>query len=255
MASAWGGHRNGEIPFSAMVQVAGGWFRPDAAASAQRWVNECAQNGIVLRFSEGFRDIPTQRYWKRYWDNRGKPGNAATPGYSNHGWAMAADVDSGSYGNNSGSARYRAVTALGRKYGWSFNIDGEPWHAEYVGGSNSAGTNYTPIQTELEYLMTVADDIVAGMKVNTDAAAARIIEAVQRESRYRAYLNTDTGETLLVSWDTCATIGPTSNRDFLSAFGQEQITSAADVSRAVRFNADQMKTVVAHAAGIRAQLK
>ena len=76
-----------------------------------------------------------------------KPGLAATPGSSNHGWGLAIDL-CGAETNSSAAMGWLAEN--GPAYGWA-NPDWarrggsgayEPWHWEYVPGTTAMGTNY-----------------------------------------------------------------------------------------------------------------
>ena len=67
-----------------------------------------------------------------------KPGLAAVPGTSNHGWGVAVDLCGGI---ESGTSRqYRWVARNGARYGWinqpwarPAGSRPEPWHWEFVG--------------------------------------------------------------------------------------------------------------------------
>jgi LAS superfamily LD-carboxypeptidase LdcB len=69
-----------------------------------------------------------------------KPGLAATPGTSEHGWGLAADLCNGP--DRYGSAQYVWLRDNGAAYGWGnpdWALPGgsgprEPWHWEYLAG-------------------------------------------------------------------------------------------------------------------------
>lgn len=142
----WGGHQNGNIPFSAMTSVpafAGPYLRPDAASAYFR-LNDAfrARFGRNLDIREAYRDIAQQQY--RH-DLAARGGNPAAPvGHSPHGWGTACDF--GSRVNSYGTAEKIWADANGPSFGWiptgnSFTPKSarEPWHFEYIPG----GT-YTP---------------------------------------------------------------------------------------------------------------
>jgi hypothetical protein len=136
----WGGHENGRIPREelAVVQLAEnargervGHFRlrADAAAALDRLL---AQMPAGQRYmTDAYRDYETQVRLKA---EKGR--YAATPGTSNHGWAMAADLAAA---HERGAARWLwANRSEALRHGWyppSWTHDGrgieEPWHWEY----------------------------------------------------------------------------------------------------------------------------
>lgn len=76
-----------------------------------------------------------------------KPGLAATPGTSNHGWGLAIDL----CGSETGSSAVMGWLAKnGPAYGWvnpNWAKRGgsgayEPWHWEYLPGTTAMGTNF-----------------------------------------------------------------------------------------------------------------
>lgn len=86
---------NGRYPASALAPIPGGRLAKPYAA---RWNLMC----FISRAREGscpmpngplssYRDLAGQVYMRRLWCARGKCGNAAVPGNSNHGWARAVD--------------------------------------------------------------------------------------------------------------------------------------------------------------------
>jgi hypothetical protein len=135
---AWGpeggpAYANGRIPFTALThpaQAPTAWFRPDAAAAFDRLSAAYATRfGHPLRVTDSYRDYAHQVSTKA-----AKPGLAAVPGTSNHGWGLAADVQVGGYG----SADYQWLLHNAPAYGWSNpgwaqagGSKHEPWHYEY----------------------------------------------------------------------------------------------------------------------------
>jgi hypothetical protein len=162
---AWGGYRNGAIPTSAMVYVFDGWARPDFAIRLVQAVTEIwVTFGIRITFNELFRDIAGQIYWLDYWSGRGKPGNAATPGYSNHGWAVAGDMNYHEW-----QPQYWDIVAIFARYGIVFDVPGEDWHLHDLNDWNG----FTPVDYQLAFA----------------AAPAPI---TQEESDMLVYANNDT---------------------------------------------------------------
>lgn len=112
---AWGGYTNGRIPASALAHPQSApraLFRPDAAAAFDR-LNAAykARFGVSITVTDSYRDYPSQVRTKA-----AKGRMAATPGTSNHGWGLAADI-----GLN--EAQYQWMRANAPKYGW----DNPPW--------------------------------------------------------------------------------------------------------------------------------
>jgi LAS superfamily LD-carboxypeptidase LdcB len=68
-----------------------------------------------------------------------KPGLAplATPGTSNHGWGCAVDI-----WNVGQNGRLEWLLAHFDEFGWSWEVQSEPWHIRYVlGESLPSGVN------------------------------------------------------------------------------------------------------------------
>src|SRR4051812_15894070 len=146
---AWGGDANGNIPLAALTKVdypgiqldvfpsslSGLYLKPDAAAAMLAMLKEYnRQTGGYLHPNEGYRTYAGQVYWKNYWTSQGKPGNAATPGTSNHGWGQAVDL-------NLTSAQSSWLGTYATRYGYS-RSSSESWHYDYngsPGGPSSCG--------------------------------------------------------------------------------------------------------------------
>ncbi len=144
----WGGYDNGQIPLSALSPVVYPGVSPDpfTGSLAQVYLEPHAaiallamlqayhtQTGDYLPVVEGYRTLEGQQYWKDYWTARGKPGNAATPGTSNHGWGEAVDFDQ----NHIAGSRLTWIRANCETFGYSI-YDAENWHFNYTG--SYAGT-------------------------------------------------------------------------------------------------------------------
>lgn len=134
-AGAWGGHSNGKIPASAMCELKtapGQMLRCDAQAAFDRMSSAFeARFGTPISVTDAYRDYATQVVLKR---RKGRM--AATPGTSNHGWALAVDLGSGI--NSFGTAQHQWMRANGPKFGWihpgwarQTGSLPEPWHWEF----------------------------------------------------------------------------------------------------------------------------
>lgn len=131
--------QNGSLPASQLSPVAGGGQLTHAAAAAwnalaQRVYRETgvkiAPNGPLSTY----RTYQQQVYMKGVYGS-----NAATPGTSNHGWALAVDTDDHDLVN-----RYGAP--FGFQKAWS-DASWEPWHFKYAAGHYSGknpGPTYGP---------------------------------------------------------------------------------------------------------------
>lgn len=140
---------NGRLALSNLVRVDGWAYLAPATAAA--WTAVSAEMYFVYGVARprilapdgAYRTFERQQYWKKYWTSRGWPGNAATPGRSNHGWGTAVDIEN--YEQN------RAILArVLAKYGFTFNVPSERWHVQHNGmwPTTPAATAYKPIQEE-----------------------------------------------------------------------------------------------------------
>jgi hypothetical protein len=109
-------------------------LRADAAVALAR-LNIAYQQrfGHRICLTDSYRSLSEQRSLKAI-----KPGLAATPGTSEHGWGLAVDLCDGV--NSSASATYKWLRDNGPSYGWG-NPDwarvggsgpNEPWHWEFT---------------------------------------------------------------------------------------------------------------------------
>ncbi|MFE7408606.1 peptidoglycan-binding protein [Isoptericola sp. NPDC057559] len=163
-------YRNGCVPSSVLdeLQPSGrhgtdgrsrAFLRKDAAASWNRAIDDVrAGTGLQLTVRGWNRSLAEQqgfflqRYrrgarspfgdYRRYdgstWGRVGGAA-AAVPGYSNHGWALAVDVqDFGGVGEWGNARRAKAFPIL-REHGWT-DVEGrrvnEPWHLVYCPGDD-----------------------------------------------------------------------------------------------------------------------
>jgi cell wall-associated NlpC family hydrolase len=133
VSPAWGGWTNGRIPGEALCPVARGHaLRCDAAAgyAAMSRAFEAAFGG-PLCITDSYRPIGAQADAFRR-----KPGLAAVPGTSNHGWALAVDLCGGV--QVAGTREWTWMTRHAGAFGF-VNPDWarpggekpEPWHWEF----------------------------------------------------------------------------------------------------------------------------
>jgi len=132
---AWGGHENGRIPAADLCPLTGAsghLLRCDAAAAyGQMSAAYRARFGSRLCITDSYRPYEGQVAAAKR-----KPELAATPGTSNHGWALAVDLCGGA--NDFGTRQQRWLQANAGKHGWrqpGWAAEGgsrpEPWHWEF----------------------------------------------------------------------------------------------------------------------------
>jgi peptidoglycan DL-endopeptidase CwlO len=134
VSPAWGGWSNGQIPPETLcaLGVNRHALRCDAAASyAQLDTAYRAAFDTPLCITDSYRSLRGQVTAYAL-----KPGLAAVPGTSNHGWALAVDLCGGI--NIAGSAQWTWMTANAGRFGfvqptWAgpAGEKPEPWHWEY----------------------------------------------------------------------------------------------------------------------------
>lgn len=137
--NAWGGYSNGKIPISVLCPISYSpvrdHLRCDAAqAFEQMNVSYKGTFGTNIAITDTYR--PYEEQVSVYATSR--PGFAAKPGTSNHGWALATDLGGGI--NQFGSSQYNWMKANAPKFGFihpSWAEPGgsapEPWHWVYTG--------------------------------------------------------------------------------------------------------------------------
>jgi cell wall-associated NlpC family hydrolase len=134
VSPAWGGYGNGQIPGDALcaLGVARHALRCDAAASYVRMSAAFETTfGSPLCITDSYRSYASQvSAFHR------KPGLAAVPGTSNHGWALAVDLSGGI--NVAGTPQWTWMTANAGRFGFvqpDWARPGaekpEPWHWEF----------------------------------------------------------------------------------------------------------------------------
>lgn len=171
MPSSLAGLTNGRLPASVLTQVhARGVLHKNAARGWNAFVAACAEQGLPLTFTYGgmYRTYDEQhslfvsRYspegtlgdcktwngvkWCKIPVNGKKPATAAIPGLSNHGWALAVDCAFDTDPSDGlGPDDAAAITAHPKfawfrdnaiRYGWSFELQSEPWHLRWVAGDS-----------------------------------------------------------------------------------------------------------------------
>jgi hypothetical protein len=118
---------NGRAPASALIRIYGCVASPDMARRVKYVKEEYDRtHADNLSINEIYRTYDQQVYQKERWTNLGQPGNAATPGYSNHG---AWDI---------GAVDWSSIDIVGRReiaarVGLIHNISNESWHAAAIG--------------------------------------------------------------------------------------------------------------------------
>jgi hypothetical protein len=131
------GFPNGLIPRSALCPLAAGpghWLRADAAAAFGVLSGQfAAEFGRPLCVTDSYRTLAAQvSVYAR------KPGLAAQPGTSNHGWGTALDLCGGA--QSFGTAEHAWLAAHAPPTGWfhpswaaASGSRPEPWHWEFAG--------------------------------------------------------------------------------------------------------------------------
>ncbi|MCL2453992.1 MAG: M15 family metallopeptidase [Micrococcales bacterium] len=132
---AWGGHQNGRIPhdeLTALTWAPSHRLRPDAAAALEALnVEYRAVFGRNLTITDSYRTYAQQVALKA-----AKPRLAATPGTSQHGWAVAVDLGGGV--QSFGTPQHAWMVTNGPHHGWhppawaqASGSKPEPWHFEF----------------------------------------------------------------------------------------------------------------------------
>jgi hypothetical protein len=133
------GYSNGHIPESALCPLWGApghRLRADAAAAFNRMSKVFASHfGAPICVTDSYRSYAQQ---ERVYAE--KPGLAARPGTSNHGWGLATDLCGGI--ETDGTATNTWLRQNAGRFAWfhpSWGDPGgsgpyEPWHWEYAGG-------------------------------------------------------------------------------------------------------------------------
>jgi len=145
--------QNGKLRADLLVSIRpNGHLYASAAASYHAMKRAAKLDGIVLKPTSTFdayrpysvqKAVFLQRYTKtpqpgrptRTWNAETwylKPGmgaSLAAPGTSNHGWGCAVDI-----WNVTKNGRLEWLLANADSFGWSWEIQSEPWHIRYILG-------------------------------------------------------------------------------------------------------------------------
>jgi len=90
--------------------------------------------GLTLQVNSGFRSFEQQFRAKQKWTKKGKPGNAASPGYSKHQNGIAIDIQTGTTDPLRKPTRvYTWLKNNAANYGFARTVESEPWHWVYYG--------------------------------------------------------------------------------------------------------------------------
>lgn len=124
------GWRRGQPQTIEVKEVQRGYFlNVDGAADAFIEMSAAAmsENGIALRLNTAFRTMPEQQRLYDLW-KAGRGNKAALPGWSNHQWGTASDIESASGTNEA----FHWLTANASRFRFKRTVASEPWHWEYV---------------------------------------------------------------------------------------------------------------------------
>ena len=130
-----GGYSNGYLPASQLYYYNSNCslFRP-AAGSFAAMIAAAKADGVYLAPAECYRDFAGQVYERKFWCKLKLCSNAATPGYSNHGWGKAVDLQDSKGTVAWGSPGYRWLVKNAGSFGWNHpGAVNEAWHWEWVG--------------------------------------------------------------------------------------------------------------------------
>ncbi len=130
---------NGRLPASVLCALRNGSKERLRADAAQEFTRMSAGYerafGRPICVTDGYRTLSEQQILKRL-----KPGLAATPGNSEHGWGLAVDLGCGVQSFR--SAQHRWMKDNAARFGWFHPTwaragggQPEPWHWEFDGRS------------------------------------------------------------------------------------------------------------------------
>lgn len=140
LANSIGTYSNGQIPLSAMTEIAtaSGHFLRDDAAIMFAELNSAFKErfGRNIMMTDSYRSYGSQVATKA-----SKGWLAASPGTSNHGWGLALDLSGPEAKWNTAERNW--LVSNGSDYGWispewANTTKPEPWHWEFAGASVSA---------------------------------------------------------------------------------------------------------------------
>jgi len=124
------GYAGGEKTKVKIVEVGGKEAEVHTAKAFRAMAKAARKAGVSLVIRSGFRTHAKQKkLYKQY--QRGEGNLAAKPGYSVHESGRALDLVVTS------PRTYAWLVAHARQFGFHRTVSGEPWHWEYLGGSDA----------------------------------------------------------------------------------------------------------------------
>ena len=133
---------NGQIPSSYLGSVPGsnaGLLKPAALAYTAMHYRSLKVTGVSLHIIDGQVGRTYRSYGRQLLAKRIYGSNAATPGFSNHGWAVAVDLMT--------QAQRSAIDRIGSYYGWAKRCSDaawEWWHVKHNPGCTGASFKPAP---------------------------------------------------------------------------------------------------------------
>ncbi|QGQ21132.1 peptidase M15 [Cellulomonas sp. JZ18] len=126
LPAALAGYQNGRVPEAALSPVGTGGHRlfAPAAQALTSMIDAAARDGVTIGITDTYRTYETQVDLVRRKGLYSQGGLAATPGTSDHGWGLAADL----------RLDDRALTwmrANAGRFGFAEDTPREPWHWAY----------------------------------------------------------------------------------------------------------------------------
>lgn len=187
------GQLNGRLDAALLEQIPGGLLYTAAAKAWKAMRDAASRDGVTLNptsTADTYRVYDTQerifrdRYttdwligrpsvlWNgvRWWQKAGTA-TAAVPGTSNHGWGLAVDVNDVAL-----DGRLQWLTDHADTYGWSGELNTEPWHWHYYAGDSIPAAlleeddDMTPEQFAAAIGAKFEDDTVKVPLINDDGA-------------------------------------------------------------------------------------
>lgn len=114
-------------------------LKPKVARMAEEFISKCAEQGIEIAITEGFRSIARQN--ALYAQGRTKPGRIVTNakgGQSNHNYGVAIDVVFVKDGKNTYAGDWDRIGQIGKSIGFAWGGDWISFrdrpHFEYLAG-------------------------------------------------------------------------------------------------------------------------
>ncbi len=119
-------HENGKVPDSALTAVGDTGHRlwQPAAQSLTRLIADAKADGVTIGITDSYRTYETQVDLVRRKGLYSQGGLAASPGTSDHGWGLAADL-------RLDDQALAWMRANGERYGFAEDTPREPWHWAY----------------------------------------------------------------------------------------------------------------------------